>query len=984
MNADVQKVRSIFLAAVENHAPAQWASYLDEACSGDEELRNRVDELLQAHAESNSLLDNPGPALVATLDEPLRERPGTVIGPYKLLEHIGEGGFGVVFMAEQQRPVRRKVALKVLKPGMDTKQVIARFEAERQALALMDHPNIARVLEAGETSSGRPYFVMELVRGLAMTDYCDQHSLPVRDRLELFIDICHAVQHAHHKGIIHRDIKPSNVLVTLHDGKPVVKVIDFGIAKAMGQQLTDKTLFTNFAQMIGTPLYMSPEQAEMSGLDVDTRSDIYALGVVLYELLTGTTPFDKERFKQAGYDEMRRIIREEEPPKPSTRMSTVGLAATTASDKRQSDPRKLSRLFRGELDWIVMKCLEKDRNRRFDTANSLVKDINRYLHDEPVKACPPSAAYRLRKFVRRNRTAVAAAVATVGLLVVAVLGLTISNLRITQEQALTKKERDEAEANFRKARQAVDDQFTLVSQSTLFEAPGFQSLRKDLLESALKYYLDFLQQRPDDPELQVEVAAAYLRLYQIYMANDSGLGQEAIQALGKGVEIVETLLRQHPNDAELYSRLAGFGKGIRALHSVDTGPKRHADLLIALAGFERATTVWKNLVRDYPTEFGFQFDLAEFYAHTHELQLEAHRPAEALSTIRISHEINKNLVREKPNVPEYRAELAFTHRHLAERLKSDAPLEEVENHYRAYLQMSQSLEAEFPKVPQYRATVADAIRCQGSWWSDTERLPEAEEAYGRALTLFEELVTKFPSFPSYRGEFANCHDCLGDLLRHAGKAEKAEEAYRQAQIIWQKLADEFPDRTEYRRMLAVSSFNQCLMLAASGRRPEADQVYRKVLDLKLEDPQSQNDLAWLLTTSPDPQFRDPSRAVELAKKAVVLAPKRANFWNTLGAAHYCAGNWNDAVTALEKSMKLNKGGDSYDWFFLAMAHWKLGYKEQARKWYDQAISWMEKNQPRNEHDREELARFRAEAANLLGIEDQSREKEKPHAKAPGC
>jgi serine/threonine protein kinase len=298
-------------------------------------------------------------------------------------------------MAEQQHPVRRKVALKVIKPGMDTKQVVARFEAERQALALMDHPHLAKVLDAGTTDRGRPYFVMELIRGIPITQFCDLNQLTPHERLELFVTVCQAVQHAHQRGIIHRDLKPNNVLVTLQDdGTPLVKVIDFGIAKALGpERLTDKTLFTAFAQMIGTPLYMSPEQAEMNGQDTDTRTDIYALGVLLYELLTGTTPFDKERLKEASYDEIRRMLREEEPAKPSTRISTLGQAATTAAVNRKSEPKRLSQLFRGELDWIVMKALEKDRNRRYDTASSLAADLQRYLHDEPVQACPPSTLY---------------------------------------------------------------------------------------------------------------------------------------------------------------------------------------------------------------------------------------------------------------------------------------------------------------------------------------------------------------------------------------------------------------------------------------------------------------------------------------------------------------------------------------------------------------------------------------------------------------
>jgi serine/threonine protein kinase len=407
--------RDLFVAALQKDDPAERQAYLDEACAGQPELRRQVEHLLRLHEGAGSFLEKPAaesPATGAVQDAPEHmpspEAPGVIIGPYKLIEQIGEGGMGTVWMAQQTAPVKRLVAVKLIKAGMDSRHVLARFGAERQALALMDHPNIARVLDAGTTDSGRPYFVMDLVKGAPITKYCDEHRLTPRQRLELFLPVCQAIQHAHQKGIIHRDLKPSNVLVALYDGRPVPKVIDFGVAKAAGQTLTEKTLVTSFGAIVGTLEYMSPEQAEINQLDIDTRSDIYALGVLLYELLTGTTPFSRKDLEKAGMLEMLRVIREQEPTKPSTKLSTAEGLPTLAAN-RGTEPAKLTKLVRGELDWIVMKALEKDRNRRYETANGFAMDVQRYLADEPVEACPPSAAYRLRKFAQRHRGAVLAA-----------------------------------------------------------------------------------------------------------------------------------------------------------------------------------------------------------------------------------------------------------------------------------------------------------------------------------------------------------------------------------------------------------------------------------------------------------------------------------------------------------------------------------------------------------------------------------------------
>jgi len=432
----------VIFDAAQALPPEKRDAYLAEHCGTDPQLRKRIEILLESDARAGEFLESPA-GINQTLvvnPGPSSERPGDLIGAYKIREKLGEGGCGIVYVAEQTAPVRRRVALKVIKLGMDTRNVIARFEAERQALAMMDHPNIARVLDAGATETGRPYFVMELVRGIKITDYCDQNHLNTNQRLELFVQVCHAVQHAHQKGIIHRDIKPSNILVTLHDGVPVPKVIDFGIAKATEGRLSDLTVYTELRQFIGTPAYMSPEQAEMSGLDIDTRTDIYSLGVLLYELLTGQTPFDAQELVKAGLDEMRHTIREREPERPSTRLSTmIGTELTTLAKRHGAEAPRLIHTIRGDLDWIVMKSLEKDRTRRFESASGLALDVQRFLRQEPIEARPPSGFYRFQKLVRRHKTAVAAAAAVLAALV---LGLGASLYLFAKERQALSSERE--------------------------------------------------------------------------------------------------------------------------------------------------------------------------------------------------------------------------------------------------------------------------------------------------------------------------------------------------------------------------------------------------------------------------------------------------------------------------------------------------------------------------------------------------------------
>jgi serine/threonine protein kinase/tetratricopeptide (TPR) repeat protein len=890
------RANDLFLKALELRSGGERHEYLDGACSGDAALRAEVEALLEASARAGGFLESPIPApnLVLTVDEPaISERPGTVIGPYKLLEQIGEGGFGVVFMAEQTQPVRRKVALKVLKPGMDTRQVVARFEAERQALALMDHPHIAHILDGGETASGRPYFVMELVRGIPITEFCDQNQLTPRQRLELFVLVCQAVQHAHQKGIIHRDLKPSNVLITVQDTTPVVKVIDFGVAKALGQELTDKTLFTGFAQMIGTPLYMSPEQAGQSRLDVDTRSDIYSLGVLLYELLTGTTPFDKDRLKQASYDEIRRIICEEEPARPSTRVTTLAQAATTVSANRQSDPRRLSRMFRGELDWIVMKALEKDRNRRYETANAFATDVQRYLHDEPVLACPPSAWYRFRKLARRNKTPFAMAGLVFAAMGLTVAILAVSNIRIEREERAkdaalqgAKVNAEAAEKQRRRACQAVDDLYVMVSESALLNEPVLKPLRRQLLQSAVKYYQDFSNERPDDVEMQAEVATSLFRMVQIHIA----MGQDWIEPLQKGTAILQKLADRHVEAKELGTLQRGVIRGSGNIGNI-VGMPHPAK---AYACFLALQKIMERLVKENPTVRVFRSDLAGLHNLTGIMNSSMGKFSDAARDHERAHQSWGQLAQANPDMPDYRSEVVTSLTNLGSNLQRLNQRREAEEAFRKGIAVGEKLARDFPAVPGYQIELVGSYSGLVGLLHSLGRLKEAVETREKELAIRERLVVTHPTVPEYASR-------LGTSCVRWGRWDQALAAFDKAAEL------EPGNHLHVYRAAALHLRAGDL----AGYRRACRAMLERFVDTDQPEVAEHTAKTCLLTPN---AVADLNRALKLADRAVTGTEKKTNYrWFVLvkGLADYRAGRHADAATWL-RQFAPNAGGTHWD------------------------------------------------------------------------
>jgi serine/threonine protein kinase/Flp pilus assembly protein TadD len=892
MAADLERARELFLHAVGKVPPERWDDYVADACADDAELGRQLSHLLQAHREADSFLERPAVNLGGSSADPTSqevlnaesvlastERPGSMIGPYKLLQRIDEGGMGTVFMAEQREPMQRIVALKLIKTGLDSRQVLARFEAERQALALMDHPNIAKVLDAGTTQSGQPYFVMELVKGVTITRYCDEHRLTPRQRVELFIPVCQAVQHAHQKGIIHRDLKPSNVLIALYDGTPVPKVIDFGVAKATGPKLTERTLFTEFGTVIGTPEYMSPEQAELNQLDVDTRSDVYSLGVLLYELLTGTTPLDRQRIRQTGLMEILRLIREEEPPRPSTRLSTTEALPSIAAS-RNVEPRRLIGLVHGELDWIVMKALEKDRNRRYETANGMARDLQRYLDDVPVEAGPPSAWYRLRKLAWKRRAALRVTAGV--LLVLGVLAYSLAN-----QQAENNRQRRAIET-------ALDRATGLRQRARWTEARVVLEQARHRMGPAVSTGLrGQVDQGIADVQLVDQLEAIRLRratpvggkfdirtTEQDYAAalGGAGLGTEQETAEGVAARVRSSAVRE-----PLVAALDDWA-------AVTKNQPRRAWLLEVARRADPDS--WRDRFRD-PVVWQDRTAL------------------EALAGELLRDE--SQLTREKPQL-----------------------LAALGNALRA---------TDGDAVPLLTAAQAQH---PDDFWLDSWLGLALEQGKQAA-----DAVGYFRAAVALRPESAGAHSNLGNALFQTNHLDAAVREYRKAVELDPKL------------VLAHENLGNAL--AQQSKFGDALAEYREAIRLQPDSSGSHVNLAWLLANCADPKVRDAKHAVALAEKAAQLDPHNGNAWNTLGIALYRTGEFAEAITALERSLREGKGqSDAYDLFFLAMCQHRLGEATKAKDCRKRATTWFQNCKGRLAvAEIRELTEFQAEADAVL-------------------
>ncbi len=867
------RIKQIFVEICDAN-PEQRVALLESRCGADAALRAAVQSLLEAHERAGQFLAGPTVGQTNIPDSSADQLPGgKLIGPYKLLQIVGEGGFGTVYMAEQEHPVRRRVALKIIKLGMDTRQVVARFEAERQALAMMDHPNIAKVFDAGATDAGRPYFVMELVKGDPITKYCDSNRLSPRQRLELFIPVCQAVQHAHQKGIIHREIKPSNVLVTLHDGNPVPKVIDFGIAKATQARLTEKTLFTEFRQMIGTPEYMSPEQAEMSGLDIDTRSDIYSLGVLLYELLTGTTPFDARELRSKAFAEIQRVIREVEPPKMSTRLSTLKDSLPSIAAQRNIEPRKLNTIVRGELDWIVMKCMEKDRTRRYESASAVAADIAHHLLDEPVNAAAPSAAYRVHKFVRRHRVGVGMTIAVFLALLLGLAAALYAMRRAIRAEALAQQRLEDVTREAAKSDAVNSFLNSMLTAADPFRAAASElTVRQMLEQSAATIDAGAMS---GEPAIEAAIRTTIGR-----SLNSLGRPAEAAEQHRRALEM---LRRQQPSgdSPQIADVLNLLGMSLADLHRLDDAEQITRQALemrtrIGGANSRQALESLTNLA-SISLERGDFRDAELLYRRAVEMHEQAGTPpadrathlnglavtlsrsgqyAEAEKVLREVIELNGQvLTRDDPSN-------ALPLCNLATALIAQRRLPEAEAALREAQRITQKT------LPANHPDQAFVLHGLASVLLQQDRLTDAEAAFRQCIEI--EKASRGQSHPEYaialgnladvlikQQRFAeaealllqsvqvhveasgedhsasgNARSLLGNVQVQLGKLEEAEKNLRQGYATLR------PDRDAPQLMLGLAAARYANLLQQLNRIDEADAVFREAIAILREQPRA--------------------------------------------------------------------------------------------------------------------------------------------------
>lgn len=785
--ADLSSLEEIFAAALDRSDPEARAAFLSEACGPDAELRARLERMLAAHDQAGSFLESPAPGLGATAvlrDAPAAESTGESVGPYVLLQKLGEGGMGTVWAAEQRAPVRRRVALKLIKPGMDSQQVLRRFEAERQALALMDHPNIAKVFDAGATESGRPYFAMELVKGVPITKYCDELGLTVRQRLELFIPVCRAIQHAHTKGVVHRDVKPSNVLVAVEDGRPVPKVIDFGVAKALHRRLADRTVYTEIGGVVGTLEYMAPEQAELSALDVDTRADVYALGALLYELLTGSPPLDKTRLAAAGLAEVVRIIKEEEPQRPSTRLSESAETLPGLAAQRRTEPSRLAREVRGDLDWVVMKCLEKDRSRRYETANALARDVERHLADEPVEARPPGRGYRLRKFARRNRGPLAAAALVLLTLVAGAAVATWQAVRATKAEGL-------AERRYEKEREA----------------------RKDA--DAARKAADAAQRKAVSEAHKSEQVAAFMKRMLAAVGPSAALGRDTTmlrEILDDTTRRLEQLKGQPAVEADLRTVLGGVYYDLGDYKAAEAMYRGALDLRRGLLG-ERQAEVASVL-----SDLGEAVRKQGHYDEAERLLVKA---------IGLQREL---LGEDDPAVGLTLHRLGMVHNRRSLDRKSTDDASRAEAVLREALAVYRRHPTEDTAGGRGTASVLDQLALSLQY---QRRHAEAESVFREALALQRRLA------PSGSPALAHVLHNLGGPLRDQGKLAEAEACYRESLEIRRK---QLPPG---HRDTLDSIFSFANFLIRSGRAEEAAPLVEEFVRLAEGEAALQKQIPWL-------------------------------------------------------------------------------------------------------------------------------------------